>query len=241
MMSDSIRRNGQNIKRAHGRVRKKMAEEKKNQDDMNNEMTFEERQYERLINARNFHYENFNKWSLYFYAIIAALFVGYYSLEAKATEIDNIILWCILGLGFIVSMCCHLSGKGYYYWEINWIKLIIHYEKQVWPLKKEESVYSIFANEKDLNHYWNLVVGANISSSKLSLVVSFAISYAWAAMITMKLLHEYTKCPCCVALALLGALAVTWILSGSIGKALHSDLKNHDDLQLPAKEERKNS
>lgn len=218
-----------------------MSEEKKNINNMEDkEMSFEERQYQRLINARNFHYENFNKWSLYFYAIIAALFVGYYSLEAKATEIDNVILWCILGLGFIVSMSCHLSGKGYYYWENNWIKLIMHYEKQVWPLKKEKSVYSVFANEKDLNHYWNLVGGANISSSKLSLVVSFAISYAWAAMITMKLLHEYTKCPCCIALALLGAFALTWALSAFIGWALHSDLKNHDDLELPLKEERKN-
>lgn len=207
---------------------------------MEQKETFEERQYQRMIEARNFHYENFNKWSLYFYAIIAALFVGYYSLEAKATEIDNVILWCILGLGYIVSLCCHLSGKGYYYWEINWIKLIMHYEKQVWPLKKEESVYSIFANEKDLNHYRNLVGGANISSSKLSLVVSFAITYAWAAMITMKLLNECTKCPCCVVLALLGAFAITWMLSAFVGWRLHSDLTNHDDLQLPVKEERKN-
>jgi len=218
-----------------------MAEEKKNINNMEDkEMSFEERQYQRLIDARNFHYENFNKWSLYFYAIIAALFAGYYSLRGQNEPIDEIIKWSILILGYIVSMCCYLSGKGYYYWEINWIKLIMHYEKQVWPLKKDKSVYSIFANEKNLNHYWNLVGGANISSSKLSLVVSFAITYAWAAMITMKLLNECTKYPCCVVIALLVAFAVTWGLSIIIGKALHSDLRNHDDLRLPAKEERKN-
>lgn len=99
-----------------------MAEEKKNINNMENEMTFEERQYQRLINARNFHYENFNKWSLYFYAIIAALFAGYYSLRGQNQPIDEIIKWSILILGYIVSMCCYLSGKGYYYWEINWIK-----------------------------------------------------------------------------------------------------------------------
>ena len=210
-----------------------MAEEKKNKNNNmeGKEMSFEERQYQRLIDARNFHYENFNKWSLYFYAIIAALFVGYYNLDTKGEQENEIIQWCILCLGYVASMCCYLSAKGYYYWENNWIKLIMHYEKQVWPLKKEK---------KDLNHYWNLVGGANISSSKLSLVVSFAISYAWAAMITMKLLHEYTKCPCCIALALLGAFALTWALSAFIGWALHSDLKNHDDLELPLKEERKN-
>ena len=205
---------------------------------MENQETFDERQYQRLIKARNFHYENFNKWSLYFYAIIAALFVGYYSLETKDVNVAESIKWCILVLGYVVSMCCYLSAKGYYYWEMNWIKLIMHYEKQVWPLKKEKSVYSVFANEKDLNHYWNLVGGANISSSKLSLVVSFAITYAWAAMITMKLLKECTKCPCCVVLVLLGAFAVTWVLSTFIGWVLHSDLTNHDDLQLPHEEKR---
>ena len=50
-----------------------MTEDKKKQNMEGKEMSFEERQYQRLIDARNFHYENFNKWSLYFYAIIAAL------------------------------------------------------------------------------------------------------------------------------------------------------------------------
>ena len=74
----------------------------------NKEMSFEERQYQRLIDARNFHYENFNKWSLYFYAIIAALFVGYYQIE------NNIVLSSVIALvGYVVSICCYLSGKGY--------------------------------------------------------------------------------------------------------------------------------
>ena len=117
-----------------------MAEEKKNINNVEDkEMSFAERQYERLIKARNFHYENFNKWSLYFYAIIAALFVGYYTLETKDGNVAESIKWCILVLGYVVSMCCYLSAKGYYYWEINWIKLIMHYEKQVWPLKKRKA------------------------------------------------------------------------------------------------------
>ena len=203
---------------------------------MENQETFEERQYQRLIAARNFHYENFNKWSLYFYAIIAALFVGYYNIKTNSEPKNEIIQWCILCLGYIASMCCYLSAKGYYYWEINWIKLIMHYEKQVWPMSKDESVYSIFANKKALSNYWCLTSGANISSSKLSLIVSFFTTYAWAAMITMQAIGK--QCWCCTVLALLGAFAVTWALTASFGKWLHSDLKNHDDLELPEKEER---
>lgn len=212
--------------------------EKKNINNMEDkEMSFEERQYQRLIDARNFHYENFNKWSLYFYAIIAALFVGYYNLEAKEAPVNEIIQWCILCLGYVASMCCYLSAKGYYYWEINWIKLIMHYEKQVWPITKGKSVYSTFANKEAFNKYWKITSGANISSSKLSLMVSFCITYAWAAMIILKLLGE-KSCSCCSVLWLIGALAITWVLSVLLGILLHSDLKNHDDLELPHKEER---
>ncbi|MBQ7382642.1 MAG: hypothetical protein IJV61_06455 [Paludibacteraceae bacterium] len=210
-----------------------MTEEKMKQNMETKEMSFEERQYQRLIDARNFHYENFNKWSLYFYAIIAALFVGYYNVK------DSVVLSMVIAaVGYVVSICCHLSGKGYYYWENNWIKLIMHYEKQVWPLKKEESVYSIFADEKGLSNYWCIHKGANISSSKLSLIVSFTITSAWAILISMQLASD--MCYCCIALAIMGAIFGTWVLSALVGWVLHSDLTNHDDLRLPAKEERKN-
>ncbi len=212
-----------------------MAEEKnKKLNNMKEEETFAERQYQRLIDARNFHYENFNKWSLYFYAIIAALFVGYYNVK------DSVLLSMVIAaVGYIVSMCCHLSGKGYYYWENHWIKLIMHYEKQVWPLKEEESVYSIFANERGLSNCLCIIKGANISSSKLSLIVSFAITCAWAILITMQFVAD--ECCCCIALAIICALVATWALSALVGWALHSDLINHDDLQLPDKEERKSN
>ncbi|MCD7972435.1 MAG: hypothetical protein LUG18_07175 [Candidatus Azobacteroides sp.] len=39
--------------------------------------------YERcklVINARNFHYDNFSKWMTYFYVATGALFIGYYSI-----------------------------------------------------------------------------------------------------------------------------------------------------------------
>jgi len=47
-------------------------------------------------------------------------------------------------------------------------------------------------------------------------------------------------CYCCIVLAIAGAIFGTWVLSALVGWVLHSDLTNHDDLQLPAKEERKN-
>ena len=183
------------------------------------DMTFEERQYQRLIDARNFHYENFNKWSLYFYAIIAALFVGYYGVataEHKPTNADSILLG-ILILGYIVSLCCYLSGKGYYYWEISWIKLVHRYEREILPqTKKEEKnrAYSIFYDIEKSSHPLLIWKGANISSSKLSLWMSFAITSSWGYLLLCAILplydaiKEYGE-----ALVLCIAIALTFLLT----------------------------
>ena len=159
---------------------------------MENQETFEERQYQRLIDARNFHYENFNKWSMYFYAIIAALFVGYYGVataEHKPNNVDAIILG-ILILGYIVSICCYLSGKGYYYWEVSWIRLLHNYEKNVLQEtadKEELRIYSRFCDIKKSSFPETIWKGANISSSKLSLWMSFIIACSWMFLLLLRL------------------------------------------------------
>lgn len=170
-----------------------MAEDKKKQN-MEDKETFEERQYQRLIDARNFHYENFNKWSLYFYAIIAALFVGYYGVLTTEHKPENtdVILLGILILGYVVSICCFLSGKGYYYWEVSWIKLVHRYEKEILKQTKEDDMlraYSLFFDKEKSSHPLLVWKGANISSSKLSLWMSFIITCSWGYL----LLHELLK------------------------------------------------
>lgn len=192
-----------------------MTEEKKKQN-MENEMTFEERQYERLINARNFHYENFNKWSLYFYAIIAALFMGYYHVGG------NIVLSSVIALvGYVVSICCYLSGKGYYYWEINWIRLLHNYEKEVLKETKDHEemrVYSRFYDIKKSSFPMTLWKGANISSSKLSLWMSFAIACSWGFLSIKSMASKInilkdSRTTILVIIAILVTWVITYILA----------------------------
>lgn len=170
-------------------------------------MTFEERQYQRLINARNFHYENFNKWSLYFYAIIAALFVGYYHIEG------NIVLSSIVALvGYAVSICCYLSGKGYYYWEINWIRMLHNYEREMLKETKDQEelrIYSRFYDIKKSSYPMTLWKGANISSSKLSLWMSFIIACSWGFLLMKSLDHKVS--------ILTGARSLTMLICAIIG------------------------
>src|SRR5690554_2889930 len=86
--------------------------------------------YKLLVIARNFHYENFNKWLTYFYVANAAIFVGYIQIISsdKFSEIWG-LQFPVLILGFLAGILLYWSSKGYYFWNINFIMLVNHYEK----------------------------------------------------------------------------------------------------------------
>jgi len=137
-----------------------------------------EEKYRILINARNFHYENFSKWLTYFYIAIGALFVGYCSIVAS--EENKSLEYLLIILGFILSLLWYWSAKGYYFWNINFINLVNYYERDILKFEKSERVYSFFANKKTQNNYFNPISGANISTSKVAILFAFVITVAWA-------------------------------------------------------------
>lgn len=139
--------------------------------------------YKLLIAARNFHYDNFNKWMTYFYVAIGALFVGYTTVFTSSDSCNenekNFLLTLICILGFVCSVLWLLSAKGYYYWNINFITLVNYYEKEILNFPKEERVYLVFANKKTENYYFYPHRGANISTSKVAIFFAFLISCFW--------------------------------------------------------------
>lgn len=145
-----------------------MVEEKKN-------MLTVDDQYQRLIDARNFHYNNLNKWLMAFYVIIGALLVAFYNLY----PLNIAILIAILG--YVISIGAFLSIKGYFYWEVNWIMLIHHFEK-VHFKNRDERVYSVFAN-KETNNSLNPIKGANVSTTKVALVMTTLIIVVWGVIV----------------------------------------------------------
>ena len=150
-----------------------MEEEKKN-------MPTVDDQYQRLIDARNFHYNNLNKWLMSFYAIIAALFVAFYKLYPG----DIVIV--IASLGYIVSLGALLSGKGYYYWEYKWIERLYRFEKLVLKYNHDDKqVYSALSNKKKHDNPYCPTDGANISTTQIALFVTSCITVAWGFIIVM--------------------------------------------------------
>ncbi|MBQ9426962.1 MAG: hypothetical protein IJU36_04955 [Paludibacteraceae bacterium] len=207
-------------------------------------------QYDKLIKARNFHYENLNKWLMSFYVIIGALFLAFYTLYSKHAKVEIELVVAVVG--YVVSIAALLSGKGYYYWETNWIMLVHNFEKKYlvdvekYHSNKEKYLkdntddyrtYSVFANFSVNNNIIKPTSGANISTSKVALAITWFISMLWG-MIVAYLCIKLLECDCIetlfckVVVSGLISLFLTQVLIYIGGKQLPSDLRNLDDMKL---------
>ncbi|OFX72668.1 MAG: hypothetical protein A2X12_07490 [Bacteroidetes bacterium GWE2_29_8] len=194
-----------------------------------------EEKYKILINARNFHYENYNKWMTYFYVAIGALFVGYCSIIASDKNLIG-IEYSINILGYIVGILWYWSSKGYYYWNINFITLVNYYEEKLLNFPETERIYFVFANKNIQNNYANPASGANISTSKIAILFSFIITSCWGALIFYKLLN-LTNCICYDGLTIIFSLIASIILTILISylipeKWLKSKIEHFPDLKI---------
>ncbi|WP_434575455.1 RipA family octameric membrane protein [Riemerella anatipestifer] len=205
------------------------------------EVTYFQR-YELLIKARNFHYENYNKWMSYFYVIISALFVAYYTVATASIDASksiyihekSIYKFGILVLGIILSFFWFLANKGYYYWHINFITLINHYEKNILKFREEERIYFVFANKKNQDKPNSPLEGANFSTSKISIFISYIFTYIWCLILNYEISLIICKCEnlcvyiCIFLLPIFYILILTMIFS----KCFKSSHKHFPDLKI---------
>lgn len=190
-----------------------------------------EKQYDRLIKARNFHYENLNKWLTFFYVAIGAIFAGFCTLY-KVGSPKLVIL--VLAMLYLVSLCAYLSCKGYYYWENHWIKLLHTFEKR--NILEGMRVYSVFANKEKLQEPYNAIGGANVSTTKVSLFLTLTITTISGAI----LIYYITKAAGCVCVckyysmfvSLIESIILTTIFTLTGMHFLKSHLNDLDDLKL---------
>lgn len=185
-----------------------------------NTVNLEQTRYNLIVNARNFHYENFNKWMTYYYVAVAAIFVGFYSIE----DSNNTSKFWLLAVGYIVSVLWHLSCKGYYFWIKHWTAQLLKMEES-----NNYAVYSVFTEsvKKRDDKLLNPLQSANISTSKVTLLFSFCISITWFFLI----LHDWVVI--CSnnhlnnLLQLIFSLLITSVIVFLLGLFLKSDLTKH--------------
>ena len=179
--------------------------------------------YKIAISARNFHFSNFNKWMIYYYVAVAAIFVAFYTIKTD----DNSLKVSLVLLGFIVSVLWHLSCKGYYFWIKNWAYQIKRFEENI---KNENKVYSVFSNhvKRKENNLFNPIQSANISTSKLTLILSFIVSIIWGYFVVNYLLILFNTIDLNFFLIVLVSIIGTYVLIAIVGLLMTSDLKKHE-------------
>lgn len=154
----------------------------------------------------------------YYYVAVAAIFVGFYNIKDD-NHCAKIVL---LSLGFLVSVLWHLSCKGYYFWVKNWLDIVLKMEHQ---LKYEQKIYSLFSKRvKEQNDsLLKPTQSANISTSKITLLLSFIVSITWAFLLINKLddcgIHFFIK--------LIIAISANSLLIFRLGQLLKSDISKH--------------
>ncbi len=205
-------------------------------------------QYQTIIHARNFHYEQFTRWSSYFYVIIGALFVGYYSFA----ESSDVLSWIILCLGYLISVANFLSVKGYIYWWQHWNLLLAAFEKRLvannkdnatketeeWP--DNETVYSVFSDVYKLDYQTNPLNGSKISTSKVALFVAGVIVLGWSILIGYKIstiivgecCMNRTGCLLGLIVLFTAVLYVTGTMLMPTCPMFQSDMSHNKDLRL---------
>ena len=143
--------------------------------------------YEKAIEGRNFHYQNYNTWVNYFSIFTGALFVAYYTIMEKNN--CNFFSFIVLILGIVTSICWNKSIKGHYHWMLSWIKVVQDYEKKLAKLSNKNKqlsyyVYSVYKGEP-CDFFQK-----NISTQRLMVKFTFIVIVAWILLL-LKKIYDY--------------------------------------------------
>lgn len=141
--------------------------------------------YEKAIEGRNFHYQNYNTWVNYYAIFTGALFVGYYTIIDKCNGPFSCL---IVVLGCITSIAWHLTVKGHYHWMLSWIEIVQSYEAELAKIQKNNKstqwyVYSVHLpldSAKDQK---------NISSQKLTSRFTLIVCIAWFVLLIFEFVN----------------------------------------------------
>lgn len=152
-------------------------------------------QYKLAINSRDKLTDNYHKWMTFYYVASSAILIAITTLYSKDSENQGLLYLSLLGL--LICFLWNLSCKGYYYWSISWIKIIIQLEKSIIDNDINMGVYSVFSKEVAENEtpIWKLNKPANISTPKLSLLFSFCAILSYLIFSIYLFLNLYNNWP----------------------------------------------
>ena len=199
--------------------------------------------FQKAIEARNFHYENFTKWQTFFYVAVGSVLVAYCALltgrqdiAAENTEIYCVLLKLLPIIGYVFSLIWLCSSRGYTLWWNSYMSLVKYFEQKHILKKKDEdesdmtlAVFNV-ADKQSFSResYVDLTSGANFSTSRLSNAMALVSTLAWSWVCVSVLWEMGALEDACWACAL------TWGGSWCVRIAFPSDLSGMRDVRSHA-------
>ena len=193
--------------------------------------------FQKAIEARNFHYENFTKWQTFFYVAVGSVLVAYCALltgrqdiAAENTEIYCVLLKLLPIIGYVFSLIWLCSSRGYTLWWNSYMSLVKYFEQK--HILKGDMTLAVF-NVADRRSFrrencFDLTSGANFSTSRLSNAMALVSTLAWSWVCVSVLWEMGALEDACWACAL------TWGGSWCVRIAFPSDLSGMRDVRSHA-------
>lgn len=126
--------------------------------------------YEKAIEGRNFHYQNYNSWVNLYSIFTGAIFIAFYTVIDKNNFLGNLIKMILPVIGFIASSCWQKSVQGFYDWMNSWIKVVQEYEDKLNKISypKVYHVYGAYLNRRK-----------GLSTQKITMIFIKCLMIAW--------------------------------------------------------------
>ncbi len=140
--------------------------------------------YEKAIEGREHHQQNYNHWMNMYAIFNGAIFIGFYSLQGKVDV--YFIKLLLLFIGFVAGCFWHFSVRGFYRWILSWIGVVSFYEHK---LAQEMGVYRIFIHfDKEKRFLYS-----PFSTQKLTRLFSLLIAIAWGVLIVFQIVFSWEE------------------------------------------------
>lgn len=134
--------------------------------------------YEKAIEERMHHQQNFNHWMNMYAIFNGALFVGLYSTLCKGE--DYVLYRMIIGtLGIIAGWSWFFSVTGYYDWIQSWITIVSYYESKL-KLYDGSAVF--------LYRLYGGTSKKPFSTQKLTKSFTFCVAVGWLGVMAWNIL-----------------------------------------------------
>lgn len=144
--------------------------------------------YEKAIEGRQHHQQNFNHWMNMYAIFNGALFVGYYTVTDKTSFFSFLLLF----LGFAAGWSWHFSVTGFYDWIKSWITVVKKHEAKL----DKFVVYRAYEGKK------------TISTQKLTKTFTLLVALAWTLLFTVTSASFFKSVKFCEKICLVASVVV---------------------------------